>query len=283
MSQGLARVKSRIKSVESTRKITNSMKLVSSVKLRKMNKIAESQSVYFSYFEKILASCFDVNDDNDDNLFFESPIDINNVLHVLITSNMGLCAGYNNNVVKILKDNISKNDEVLVIGEKGFLNFKNEKDFVINDKFLNYGKYFDYNKARIIANYLIERYEKKEFKEIRLTYTKYKNSISFVPESLVVLPLKIETKNSFKYEPIYVGGKNDFIKKIIPQYLTSQLYSKIYSSLVSEESSRRNAMDNADKNALDLVEKLNLEYNKARQAAITQEITEVVNGSNAVK
>lgn len=283
MSQGLAKVKSRIKSVQSTRKITNSMKLVSSVKLRKMNKIAEAQSYYFSSMEKVLCDSIFANDYDFESPFLVSPFNAKKTLHILVTSNMGLCAGYNNNVLKIFKDILKPNDEIIVIGEKGILNLKEFKDVVIYKEFRNHAKDFDYNKAREIADFVVVKYLSNEFKEVKLTYTRYKNSISFIPETVSVLPLNLTKKDSYRYEPIYVGGKEEFINKLIPQFITTQIYSKLYSSFVSEESSRRNAMDNADKNALDLVEKLNLEYNKARQSAITQEITEVVNGSNAVK
>lgn len=129
----------------------------------------------------------------------------------------------------------------------------------------------------------MSKYETGEFSEVSMVYLKYKNSISFVPTTLKLLPLIPKENKNAVYSPIYEPTKEKVFETIIPQYLNSLLYGNLYSAFLSEESSRRNSMDAADKSAKDLVDKLTLEYNKARQQEITQEITEVVNGSKAVK
>jgi len=284
VSQGLDRVKKRIRSVQSTRKITNSMKLVSSVKLRKMTKIVTSQSIYFDALKKIVANAVSgINSQETENPLLIKPVNGEKDLYVVITSNMGLCGGYNNNIIKFFKENIKPNDEVVVIGEKGYSSLKNEKEIGIYDDFKLLCKDFDLTKSRALSNDLISKFVSGRYKSVQLVYTKYKNSICFIPQKDQILPLIFEEGADLGYEPIYEGGREEILNKIVPLYLSSMIYSSAYTSLLSEESSRRNAMDNADKNAQELVEKLNLEYNKARQAAITQEITEVVNGSLAVK
>lgn len=287
MAQSLSRVKRRIRTVQSTRKITNSMKLVSSVKLRKMGKIVEMQSFYFRAMQRVLNDAIFTNSVNSD-VKYDTPLvhsfsNANNSLYVLVTSNMGLCGGYNNNVIKFFKEFYKIGDEVVIIGEKGLLNLSKEKDLIKETRFVHLSQDYSLESIHPLVSYLIDRYLTGKFKNINLIYTYYKNSISFIPKSLQILPIAVEPNEKYAYPPIYEPSKKEVVDAVIPQFLNTLIYSSIYSSFVSEESARRNAMDNADQNALDLIDELQLEYNKARQSAITQEITEVVNGSNAVK
>lgn len=287
MAQGLARVKHRIQTVEATRKITNSMKLVSSVKLRKMSNLASSQDAYFEAMQHVLNDAIFSNRINPE-AHYETPlVEVNKNatkrLLIILTSNMGLCGGYNNNILKFYKDIYEKNDEVIIIGQKGYANLKKEKNLSLNNKYVDLSNRFSLTKTKRLVGKLIEKYLTGEYKEISLIYTKYRNSISFVPNKLVILPLPVVENKANNYSPIYEPNKQEVLDTIIPLYLDTLVYASFYSAFISEESSRRNAMDTADKNAQDLVEKLKLEYNKARQQEITQEITEVVNGSMAVK
>lgn len=277
MPQSLDRVKRRIKSVESTRKVTNSMKLVSSVKVRKISKQIDAQREFYNALLKVLSNAFNFESLPENNIALISKNNSNKKLLVVITSNMGLCGGYNINVLKYLESIKEKDDDILIIGEKGKLRVKS-----INLDFVDLCKNFDLNQAKKLVNFLIEKYVSKEYKEIDLVYAKYKNSIAYIPSTFKILPLDINTTETKKAEPIYEDSKEDVINTLIPLYLNSVVYNEINSALLSEQSARRNAMDNADKNAQELVDQLRLEYNKARQTAITQEITEVVNGGNAV-
>lgn len=277
MPQSLDRVKRRIKSVESTRKVTNSMKLVSSVKVRKISKQIDAQREFYNALLKVLSNAFNFESLPENNIALISKNNSNKKLLVVITSNMGLCGGYNINVLKYLESIKDKDDDILIIGEKGKLRVKS-----INLDFVDLCKNFDLNQAKKLVNFLIEKYVNKEYKEIDLVYAKYKNSIAYIPSTFKILPLDINTTETKKAEPIYEDSKEDVINTLIPLYLNSVVYNEINSALLSEQSARRNAMDNADKNAQELVDQLRLEYNKARQTAITQEITEVVNGGNAV-
>lgn len=286
MAQSLARVKRRISAVESTRKITNSMKLVSSVKLRKMNKIVTLQAFYFRAMERALSDAIFYNNLNDeckyDSPFIKENESATKNLYILVTSNMGLCGAYNNEIVNFFKTIYKKGDEVLIIGEKGYLNLLKE-DTPLDTNFLNLRHDFSLRTTKLLTDYLMKKYLEGNYKKISLIYSKYKNSIAFIPSEVVLLPLTPKQNVNAIYSPIYEPSKKDVIETIIPQYLNSLIYGNLYSAFLSEESSRRNSMDAADKSAKDLVEKLKLEYNKARQQEITQEITEVVNGSKAVQ
>lgn len=286
MAQSLARVKRRISAVESTRKITNSMKLVSSVKLRKMNKIVTLQAFYFRAMERALSDAIFYNNLNDeckyDSPFIKENESATKNLYILVTSNMGLCGAYNNEIVNFFKIIYKKGDEVLIIGEKGYLNLLKE-DIPLDTNFLNLRHDFSLRTTKLLTDYLMKKYLKGNYKKISLIYSKYKNSIAFIPSEVILLPLTPKQNVNAIYSPIYEPSKKDVIETIIPQYLNSLIYGNLYSAFLSEESSRRNSMDAADKSAKDLVEKLKLEYNKARQQEITQEITEVVNGSKAVQ
>src|SRR5574344_28506 len=288
MGQSLARIKRRINTVQSTRKITNSMKLISSVKLRKINKQMELEDFYHRAMTRVLNDTIFTNKDNPDSNKFTTEFiktypEATKTLYVIITSTMGLCGGYNNNIIKEFKNLYKKGDEVIVVGEKAFLALSKENDLVIESRFIHLAQGYDLTKVSELRDYLIKKYFSKEYKEIDLMYTRYKNSISFIPDCVRVLPISVDPNERYTYSPLYEPSKEEVVDEVIREYLNSMLYTRIYSAFLSEESSRRNTMDAADKNASDLVDKLKLDYNKARQSEITQEITEVINGSNAVK
>lgn len=286
MAQSLARVKHRISAVESTRKITNSMKLVSSVKLRKMNKVINLQALYFSAMERALNDAIFYNklntDDHYDSIFVKENKSSDKSLYILVSSNMGLCGSYNNEIVKFLKNLYKNGDEIIVIGEKGF-NYLTNENLPLNTNFIHLRNDLTLSSTRVLTDYVMNEYKNGKYKKISIVFMKYKNSIAFIPTENVLLPIIPKVNEKAIYSPIYEPSKKDVLDKIIPQYINALIYGDLFSAFLSEESSRRNSMDAADKSAKDLVDKLKLEYNKARQQEITQEITEVVNGSKAVK
>ncbi len=286
MAQSLARVKHRISAVESTRKITNSMKLVSSVKLRKMNKVINLQALYFSAMERALNDAIFYNklntDDHYDSIFVKENKSSDKSLYILVSSNMGLCGSYNNEIVKFLKNLYKNGDEIIVIGEKGF-NYLTNENLPLNTNFIHLRNDLTLSSTRALTDYVMNEYKNGKYKKISIVFMKYKNSIAFIPTENVLLPIIPKVNEKAIYSPIYEPSKKDVLDEIIPQYINALIYGDLFSAFLSEESSRRNSMDAADKSAKDLVDKLKLEYNKARQQEITQEITEVVNGSKAVK
>lgn len=286
MAQSLTKVKHRISAVESIRKITNSMKLVSSVKLQRMMKTSTLQSFYYRAMEQAMIDAIFYNARNTDDYYdteFIKTFDSTKKLYVLVTSNMGLCGGYNNDIMRYFRNIYKKGDEVIIVGDRGYINLSKEKDLLLDAKFVHLRNDFGIDEVRILTTYLLNKYKTKGYQEIDLIFMKYKNSISFIPSTLKILPIVPKENPSKAYSPIYEPNKKAVIDQIIPQYINSLLYKSIFEAYMSEESSRRNTMDSADKSAMDLVDSLKLEYNKARQTEITQEIIEVVNGSNAVK
>ncbi|MBR1581837.1 MAG: ATP synthase F1 subunit gamma [Bacilli bacterium] len=285
MAKNIIKVKKRIATVKSTRKITNSMKLVSSVKVRKLTKEYSANCAYFDELLKLFdKSIFYVEDEK---ITFDSPYlkennSSNKTLYIIISSNMGLCGSYNAMLFKFFEEIYKTDDEIIVIGKKGINYFKDfekkEADFA---GILHHISIDDVYK---LTNYIMKKYESGEFKEIKFVYEKYINSLKFKPSTFKILPIEVKTKPfTDSFEPIYEEGKNNFIQSFIPEFVKSCVLHILYEASLSEETNRRNSMDNANKNIDELLKDLNLEYNKARQAAITNQINEVVSGAQAIK
>lgn len=280
MSQSLNKVKKRIVTVEATKKLTSAMKLVSSVKFSKLSKEIMIHQDYYHYLKDLASTCFSAAKVNSlDVPYIKKNEGSKKRLIVVVSSSMGMCGAYNINIKKLLESEYKKGDELLIIGKNLIQDLEGD-NIKINDSFADILDNLTISNLRILSHYLIEKFEEKEYREIILLYTKYQNPISFVPKKSSILPVEFNFDkksglNNGDFEPGLVSFTHEFTRL----YIVTDLYFKIFESYLSEVASRRNAMDNADKNAKDLIEKLTLEFNKARQASITQEITEVVNGS----
>ena len=280
MSQSLNKVKKRIVTVEATKKLTSAMKLVSSVKFSKLSKEIMIHQDYYHYLKDLASTCFSAAKVNSlDVPYIKKNEGSQKRLIVVVSSSMGMCGAYNINIKKLLESEYKKGDELLIIGKNLIQDLEGD-NVKINDSFADILDDLSVSNLRILSHYLIEKFEEKEYREIILLYTKYQNPISFVPKKSSILPVEFNFDkksglNNGDFEPDLVSFTHEFTRL----YIVTDLYFKIFESYLSEVASRRNAMDNADKNAKDLIEKLTLEFNKARQASITQEITEVVNGS----
>lgn len=280
MSQSLNKVKKRIVTVEATKKLTSAMKLVSSVKFSKLSKEIMTHQDYYHYLKDLASTCFSAAKVNSlDVPYIKKNEGSQKRLIVVVSSSMGMCGAYNINIKKLLESEYKKGDELLIIGKNLIQDLEGD-NVKINDSFADILDDFSVSNLRTLSHYLIEKFEEKEYREIILLYTKYQNPISFVPKKSSILPVEFNFDkksglNNGDFEPGLVSFTHEFTRL----YIVTDLYFKIFESYLSEVASRRNAMDNADKNAKDLIEKLTLEFNKARQASITQEITEVVNGS----
>ncbi len=279
----LQEVQSRISSVNTTRKITKAMELVSTSKLRKAKKNYEEVSSYSTRIEDIFHNLNTKIKDWNDIIKLDPSLPR---VFIVITSDLGLCGGYNNNIFKLFKETVSENDYVIVLGSKGSRyipkNF-NEKNILL--KFEHIGDEPDYNVVTLITNKVSSLLFANKIHSIHLLDTKYINSLTYQAEDRKIYPFskrekellskKNQINNSIEFEP----DPKTVIKKALPLYLGALIYSSIASSKVSEVSARRIAMENATDNATDIIEYLEKEYNKARQAKITQEITEIIAGS----
>lgn len=289
MGSSLARIKRRIASIDSTRKITNAMKLVSSVKLLRKRKAMDSTIDYVSSLQEVMSSCMEGMDMSEMRL--ASPLMLEKTgekakgdLYVIITSDLGLCGGYNINIVKFLKTLIKEDDTAMVLGSKGLSKLRDEDISSIDSDNVSILNKFNFSSALNLREKISTLYIQGEYKHVYLVYTKFKNALTFIPSCETILPLeKIDinvSKNDNKniYPPEFLPNKKDVFALLIPKYLDLLIYERIIESGVCEEGSRRNAMESATDNADELRSNLNIEYNKARQAEITSQITEIVSG-----
>jgi F-type H+-transporting ATPase subunit gamma len=291
MSAGLAKIKRRISSIESTKKITNAMELVSSVKLKRRRKAMDNTIEYLKKMSNIISDCFKGLDEQGDHLsrLLKPCPNGKGILYIVITSNMGLCGGYNYNIVKYLNTIIKKDDEIMMIGTKGLVKFKNKDNYSINTDEVDALENFDFGKLSRLEKKISDIYREGKYTSIQLVYTKYVNSITFKPQTVQVLPVinmgndLAEKKEENTFPPIYAPNRNEVFKLLVPQYLNTLLFEKFEEAMVCEEGSRRNAMENATDNAEDLQAELTLTFNKARQAAITNSIIEIMSGQAAEK
>ena len=273
----LQEIKNRINSIKTTKKITKAMKLIASAKLKSSRKNLEAFNEYANSIEKVF------NEVNTYYLNEKEKIFSNKTLFIVITSDIGLCGSYNANVINLLLKNLKINDKIIIFGNKGISNLKNRKINTTLD-IPNIGDVVDYEKVLLTTKKALILYNNNKVGRIKIIYTKFINSINFNPYVKKLLPIENVEKNIkddsiFEFEP----NPKVILKNMIPLYLSSSINKFLIESKVSEMASRRMAMENSTENAKELIEQLNLAYNRVRQSKITQEIIEIVAGSNSNK
>ena len=284
MAANMKAVKLRIKSVQSTMQITKAMELVASSKLRKAKERAEVCRPYFETMHQTLADIAQGNTDFSSVYARESGNEKR--CYVLIAGDRGLAGGYNTNLFKCLEAaSVNQDFLVLPIGKKAVEYSKRNGFACVTESF---GEIADVSVADCfeMANLLCGEFKKGEFGHIDLCYTKFVSMLSQQPSAIPVLPLKDLTdkqdtksiRNLILYEP----DASEVFDAIVPEYLAGLIYGAVCESVASELAARRTAMEAATNNAEEMIEKLNLHYNRARQASITQEITEIVGGAEGV-
>ena len=284
MAQNLNKTKRRINSISSTKKITKAMELVSTVKLRRYKNVMLENNLYtdeiISLMNLLLSSSEKKNNQEDNNPYLKENDGVDKTLYIVVTSNLGLCASFNNDVFHFVEENVSKENSVIMpIGLKGEEYFLKE-GFEIDDRFVKANERILYSDIKHLSDFVLNSFLEKKFKSIKLIYTHYINSIRFKPTLINVFPLEgVKKVEALDYPPIFDSDVSSLIDEFIPLYTTSLLYQRIVEAQVSEQANRRMAMENANDNADELIKELTLEYNKARQAQITQEISEVISGA----
>ncbi len=279
----LQETKSRLQSVGTTKKITKAMQLVATAKLRKAKSNLESIQEYYTSvyetFQKLLTNVSDVK-----KLF---PVDAKeSILYIIITSDLGLCGGYNSNVLKLLKAQVKASDKIVVLGNRGISNL-NAVGIPIFKQYALVGDEPNYEYASGVGQEAISQFLAGEVNKVKLIHTKFINSVTFEAELIQLLPIeKLSIEKTKDMSPLKVMTEFEpspevVLRNSIPLYISAMIFGSMVESKVSEMSSRRTAMENATENAEELIKKLNLEYNRARQAAITQELSEIVGGSEA--
>ena len=272
-------IKNRIRSMESTKQITKAMEMVASSKLRKAQSQVMASRPYFETLYETLRNIASANRD------FSSPYlkeqKSQKALYVVIAGDRGLAGGYNSNVIKAVMAQIEEQDaQVLPVGKKAVDYFRSHGISTLNE---SYKEAEDVSVADCftVAKDLCRRYLGGEFGKVYVVYTQFVSVLSQVPQVRQLLPLTARTERPGKPESdmIYEPDSETVFAAIIPEYLGGVLYGALCESRASEQAARRTAMDAATSNADEMIAGLSLQFNRARQAAITQEITEIVAGS----
>ncbi|MCR4559627.1 MAG: ATP synthase F1 subunit gamma [Bacteroidales bacterium] len=280
----LKEIRGRIASVTSTRQITSAMKMVAAAKLRKAQSFAAQIVPYKNKMQEILSLLDETLKENTDNVFIQKR-EIKTVLAVAVSSNKGLCGGFNGNIFKqcaALRDNNPGLDiQYYAIGKKiseqlskgGFKVFKSRNEAI--DK-------VEYAVCAEIVQEITDLFLEKKFDCIKLVYNEFVNPAVQNVSETDFLPLNFKAeKSKFKSDYIFEPDKETIITSLIPQWLKTVLFSALAESFAGEQGARMTAMNKATDNATELIKDLNLQYNKVRQASITNEIIEIVSGANA--
>ena len=202
-------------------------------------------------------------------------------LYVIVSSTLGLCGSYNNNIFKLADVSLKEKDDAIILGNKGIAHFE-DGNFTHIEGFEEYSSIENTSLVNTLTNYIISEYLKGKYHEIHLIYSEYKNSLVFLPKDFKVLPLVKTETDELNLGPILEPDEKTLVENLVPIYIKTIVYSKLLESEVCEQAARCNAMENATNNAKDLLDELRIEFNKARQGAITQEITEIVSAANAL-
>ena len=280
MGQNVVKIKSRIKSVTGAYKVTSAMKLVSTVKLKQWKNKMLANKDYNKQLDEVVDLLLTFSKKTN-SPFMKINEKANKKLYVIISSTLGLCGSYNTNIFKVADAKITKEDEAIILGQKGIVRYSKE-EFKVVEGFEDSTSYIAKDFVNRIKDYILEEYIKGTYSEIHIIYSEYKNSLVFFAKDYKLLPFIASKEESNDYPPIFEPSVNELVDKLIPFYLETCLYSKLLESAVCEQAARSNAMENATNNAKDLLDELHIEFNKARQAAITQEITEIVSAAKAM-
>ena len=282
-------IKRRRDSIQSTEQITKAMKLVSTVKLQKSRAKAENTKPYFELMYDTIQSVLRTSGSLQHKYLKQNASEKKAV--IAITSNRGLAGGYNNNIIKLIASELPRESTlVYAIGRKGReglqrrgYEIREDDSEVINEPV--------YRDASDLTGILLESYAKGEIGEIWLAYTKFRNAVSQTPQLIKLLPVEKKEKAEEEETAETAGAKalmtyepdeEAVLDAVIPKYMSSLIYGALMEAVASENGARMTAMDNATNNAEEMIGALSLQYNRARQGAITQELTEIVAGANAI-
>ncbi len=278
-------IKRRKSSITSTQQITKAMKLVSTVKLQKARSKAESSKPYSEFMYETVRSIL-AKSSNVDHKYLHAGISGKKAV-IMMTSNRGLAGGYNSNITKmIIGSGISKEDMVIYpVGRKG-RDTMNRKGYQMGTDYSDVMNEPLYKDAMDISGELLQGFEKGEISEIYLVYTSFKNTVSQIPKMEKLLPVTMDQTTVSKEEQLtpmnYEPNEEEVLDEVIPKYMTSLIYGALLECIASENGARMTAMDAATSNAEEMIDTLSLEYNRARQGSITQELTEIIAGAQAI-
>ena len=286
-------LRKRITSVKSTQKITKAMKMVAAAKLRKAQENAEKGRPYSEKMNNIILNLsLAVSDPQSAPKLLVGTGKEDVHLCVVLTSDRGLCGGFNTNIIKKAKNYFEKIQKegkslkIITVGSKGYDQLKRqyETNIIKNISFKD-SKNVNYFDASKVGNLIIEKFQKNDFDICTIFFNKFKNVISQIPQEQQIIPLESDDKNkdenleiSYEFEP----DEDEILSNLLPKNISTQIFKAMLENSASEQGSRMTAMDNATRNAGDLVDKLTIQYNRSRQAAITKELIEIISGAESL-
>ena len=285
-------LKKRIASVKSTQKITKAMKMVAAAKLRRAQENAEKGRPYSEKMNNIILNLSSGFNDKENAPKLLAGTGEDKVhLCIVLTSDRGLCGGFNSNIIKKAKAyfnkilNEGKNLKIITVGSKGYDQLKRayESNIIKKISFKD-SKTTNYLDAEKVGKIIIDNFEKKEFDICVIFYNQFKNVITQIPQEQQIVPLKSPTakketsEDHYEFEP----EEDEILNNLLPKNISTQIFKAMLENSASEQGSRMSAMDNATRNAGDMVDRLTIEYNRSRQAAITKELIEIISGAESL-
>ena len=285
-------LKKRISSVKSTQKITKAMKMVAASKLRRAQESAEKGRPYSDKMNNIILNLSNsISDQENSPRLLSGSGDDKVHLCIVMTSDRGLCGGFNTNIIKKAKSffqkilDEGKTLKIMTVGSKGYDQLKRTyKDNIIEKISFKESKNANYFDADKVGKIIIEKFEKKEFDVCTIFYNQFKNVITQIPQEQQIIPLKASetegnsSEDNYEFEP----EEDEILSNLLPKNISTQIFKAMLENSASEQGSRMSAMDNATRNAGEMVDKLTIQYNRSRQAAITKELIEIISGAESL-
>ena len=286
-------LKNRISSVKSTRKITKAMQMVAAAKLRRAQDAAEQARPYAERFAAVLGSLAASVGDSDSAPRLLAGTGKDDVhLLVVMTAERGLCGGFNANIAKLAKQKVKellgkgKTVKILTVGKKGRDNMRREYgEYFIGHVDMSQVKRLGYSDAQGIARGILDRFDAGEFDVCTIFYSEFENVVTQKPTALQVIPADFdapegdeEANTLYDYEP----SEEEILADLLPRGVATQIFAALLENAASEQGARMSAMDNATRNAGEMIDKLTIEYNRSRQAVITNELIEIISGAEAL-
>ena len=292
MAGQLKEVRNRIKSVQSTQQITKAMKMVSAAKLRRAQDSITQMRPYAKKLQEMLTNIIS-SADGGLTLKLAEVRAIEKVLLIVVTSDRGLCGGYNANIIKLSKATIAEkyqaqftkgNVSIWNIGKKGFEGLS-KAGYNTNDQFKDIFLNLKFETVQAAAKAAMDAFENKEFDAIEIIYSEFKNAATqaYIAEPFLPIPKTVKAVGKKQSDFIFEPAAETLIAELMPKILNTQLYKAVLDGNASEHGARMTAMDKASENANELLKSLKISYNRARQAAITTELTEIVSGAAALQ
>ncbi len=286
-------LKKRISSVKSTQKITKAMKMVAAAKLRRAQENAEKGRPYSEKMNNIILNLSNgISDKESAPKLLIGTGEEKTHLCIVMTSDRGLCGGFNSNIIKkaksyfkkILDDN--KTLKIITVGSKGYDQLKRTyNNYIIEKISFKESKNINYFDADKVGKIIIDKFKEKEFDVCAIFYNQFKNVITQIPQEQQIIPLKAsEEKKDSSFEDNYEfePEEDEILSNLLPKNISTQIFKAMLENSASEQGSRMTAMDNATRNAGEMVDKLTIQYNRSRQAAITKELIEIISGAESL-